>query len=142
MKVWKQKKLKDNEKIIDGKLFESKEELEEEDFKIFEADRCIDAYRKCFEAGLRPASLKEVNLLIKAKKIEDIWYDLQEGYDGVEIVKITKDNLEQKGLRRLYRVRNEVFYCGDDGLLVSYSPGRVVGVPEDFDVERYLEDEK
>jgi hypothetical protein len=90
--------------------------------KIFEADILKDAYLNCLKEGYRPANIKEINLLLRNKKIPHQWYDTGNVYDGLKIRKFIKSDITKKGVHVLYLG----LYSVD--LSNSINDGRVVGI--------------
>ena len=145
--MWKEKKLAENEKIIDGKLFFTEESPK---IKIFGTDdnktvSYIDAIKECIKEGYKVAPLLEVWELKVSKKIPEQWYDSSSFLIEGEFKNLTSkellvvDKLQEemwekyeywKGLSRLYLNSDLDLYLYYNNLALSNSEGRVVGIKE------------
>jgi len=134
MKTWKQKELKENEKIIDEKLYESSE-VEDEWVKVKElgievqkelAVKEVKFKDDCVPLeGCRLLTLKEAIDIVNDKKLaKELNFCQDVGFFEV-LEQAFEDNRKDYPFIVLYRNGDRYLYAGDGVLSYSGSYGRV-----------------
>jgi hypothetical protein len=116
--------------MIPKKIKKGRESMMETKFEIVEGRTVVDALKKVFEQGLRPATIQELWQLRDIKKISGTrWFDSGTLWVDGDFRVVTKDD----DLKEIYALGGRLLFLGSNyyglhGLDLLDRDGRFVGV--------------